>query len=173
MLGRRARRETKEQETQRTSGAERGRRLCGAVRVGKRRKAPEETAMADGAERLTSAIGVPRRAADQPKGSPGGKAATPERSRIKDPQGELETGAARRSGGWWQHRPPFSFWAVFSLSAFLAFPKNTRFAWVGLSFSYHRHAGLVPASTPSRALRAWPGGPRNTSGVTPNGNGVA
>ena len=87
-------------------------------------QAPEETAVADGAERLTSAIVVPRRAADQPKGSPGGKAATPERSRINDPQGRLKTGAARRSGGWWQHQPPFSFWAYFFASGLSAISEN-------------------------------------------------
>ena len=114
---------------QETSGAERGRKLFGADEIGKRRRAPEEAAMADGTARSTEAIGAPRRAADQPKGSPGGKAATPERSRIKNPQGGLETGAARRSGGWWQHRPPFSFWASFSVSAFLTFPKNTPNQW--------------------------------------------
>jgi hypothetical protein len=126
---------------QRTAGAERGSGLCGDHRIGKRRAGAGRGGDGRRAARLTSAILIPRRAADQRRISVRSKAATPERSRKPllarggwRPERLGAVGAGGDTSPHFRLRPRQ--------------PAHGRFAP-----AVDRHAGLVPASTGRPAPR--------------------
>jgi len=99
VLGGRALRETEERRTQRTPEAERGCGLCGAHGYGKRRTGAGRDDDGERAARLTSAIDIPRRAADQRRISVRRKAATPERSRTAPARAMTRKGSGPKGLG--------------------------------------------------------------------------
>ena len=188
MLGRRARRETEEPGTQRTAGAERGSGLCGDHGIGKRRAGAGRGGDGRRAARLTSAILIPRRAAEQRRISVRSKAATPERSRKPLPA--REAGDRSGSAQWGLVATPAPIFVCDRASRHTADSHPQSIVMPGLSRHPPGGQRLAAEWTPeqvrgdgsdqgllSPSCPAWPGihreasasrpsGPQNKSGMT-------
>lgn len=122
--------------------------------VGKRRTGAGRDGDSGRAARLTSAINIPRRAADQPRISVQGKAATPERSRtaparvrIRKGHGPEGFGDRSRSAQWGLVETPAP---IFFVRRFRRFRKSRRISASGqypLPIGYRERSETIQISS--------------------------